>query len=94
MAAKQQVVFPLRISGYINGCGWEMTGANAGSVQIFDAKGIPVTASTPLLYNDRGTELPRPFVAFLTAIAAPSADTGSIVFTSTAGLIQSYPVSF
>ena len=88
------IAFPEHVSGYINGCGWEMTGATAGQVQVFDSKGMPVTASVPLAYNDNGTELPRAFIALLTAIAPPETDTGSMVFTSASGFVQSVPVSF
>ncbi len=88
------ITFPDHISGWINGCGWEMTGSTAGMVQVFDAKGMPMSDSTPLVYNDTGTELPRPFIAYITLIASPSVDTGTLVFTSTTGLIETIPVSF
>lgn len=90
----EQVSFPVRVQGYVNGCGWEMTPSSPGSVQIFDAKGAPVTTSTRLQYDDDGTELPRAFMADVKAYAAPSTDTGNIIFTSSSGMIKAFPVRF
>ena len=90
----EQISFPLEIKGYVNGCGWEMTPSSPGSVQIFDAKGAPVSTSTRLQYDDDGTELPRAFIVDVKAYAPPSTDTGSVIFTSAAGMIKAVPVSF
>ena len=93
-AKNHTIHFPYHLSGWINGCGWEMTGFTAGMVQVFDSKGVPLSASTPLVYNDTGTELPRPFIAYLTLIAVPTVDTGTLVFTSTTGLVETVSISF
>ena len=90
----QQISFPLHVKGYINGCGWEMNAATAGTVQIFDGKGAAVTPPEQLIYDDNGTEIPRAFVADLHATAAPSVDTGNLVFISSAGIVKAIPVKF
>jgi hypothetical protein len=92
--AKERILLPLTVKGFINGCGWEMGQANAGTAQIFDGKGLPVSAATPLSYTDDSSELPRPYKATLVPIAPPTVDTGTIVFTSTTGLIHAIPISF
>jgi hypothetical protein len=90
----QTISFPLHLEGYVNGCGWEMNEATAGTVQIFDAKGAAVTRSEPLVYDDTGTQLPRAFIADLHAVAPPSVDTGSLVFISSAGIVKAIPINF
>lgn len=90
----QKIEFPFTVTGYVNGCGWEIGSTRLGTVQVFDAKGIPVSAAESLQRGDDGTELPIPFTATITPIAAPSTDTGSIIFTSTTRLIHAVPVTF
>ncbi len=90
----QKISFPFTVTGYVNGCGWENGKTQLGTVQVFDAKGIPVSAPEPLQRTDDGTDLPIPFTATLTPAAAPTTDTGSIIFTSTKRLIHAVPVAF
>ena len=87
-----KVVFPIDTEGWVNGCGWELAGTSAGTVQVFDAKGIAVTAPTDMTSDSKYT--PYYFSATLKLITAPSTDTGQILFRSTKGLLQPVPVSF
>ena len=89
-----KITFPYTVKGYINGGGWERGNASAGIVQIFDARGIPVTKAIPLSYADDGTDLPSPFVSIITASKAPTAGDGMMVFTSTTGLVHTVPIRF
>ncbi len=90
----EKVVFPLTISGYINGCGWDLSGRNAGTAQVFDAHGAPVTAPATLLAPSDPGSTPYLFSTTLFVTAAPQTDTGQILFRSTTGLLYSQPVSF
>ncbi len=94
IADSQQISFPLHVRGFINGCGWEMNASTAGTVQIFDGKGAPVTPPAQLVYDDNGTEIPRAFIADLHATASPSVDTGNMVFISSAGIVKAIPIRF
>ncbi len=90
-----KIVFPLQITGYINGCGWNRDNTSAGNIQIFDNKGMPVTVPVDMNISDNGTELPLPFESsFLHANFAPQTDTGQLIFKSNSGLIKIIPVTF
>jgi len=90
----QKITWPLEITGYINECGWVPNGKSAGTIQIFDGKGLPVTTSFDMTITDNGTESPFPFRSDLHASFAPETDTGQLVFKSTSGLLKIVPVSF
>ena len=89
-----KITFPLEVDGYINGCGWERDGMVAGTAQVFDANGIPVTDATILKIADTGTVNPLPFIATLRPNAAPQSDHGQLVLKSTVGLTKIIPVNF
>ncbi len=44
----EPLMFPLVVTGYVNGCGWNAYNGYAGSIQVFDGDGIPVSLNTPL----------------------------------------------
>lgn len=90
----QKIVFPQTITGYINGCGWDRNGMKAGTAQVFDNKGFPVTSPTNLIISENGTELPLAFTVTLKASFAPETDTGQIMLRSNSGLIKVIPISF
>ena len=90
----EKIEFPKEITGYINGCGWTRDGMSAGTAQVFDNKGFPVTVATELHISDNGTEFPLPFETWLRANYAPQTDTGQLVIRSTTGLVQIIPINF
>ena len=89
-----KITFPIQITGYINGCGWEQSNMIAGTAQVFDAKGFPVTVASNLNITDTGTDLPLPFSVLLHPNFAPQADHGQLVITSNSGLVKMIPVNF
>lgn len=95
-----KAVFPLHVDGYANGCGWiadaHMVGGgrNAGTAQVFDAKGIPVTVPISLLVRDATSTLPLYFSNDLPLLIPPATDTGTVIFISSTGLIHSVPINF
>ena len=90
----KKVEFPLAVTGYINGCGWQPNGLSAGTAQIFDGKGLPLTLPTTMAIPADGTKAPQYFEADLTLISAPATDTGNIILRSTTGLLTTIPVAF
>jgi len=90
----QKITFPLQITGYVNGCGWDDQKGVAGTIQIFDAKGLPVTLPTPIDITDSGTQLPLAFTAIITPSAAPQTDNGELILKSNSGLLKIVPVTF
>lgn len=89
-----KVAYPLLVDGYVNGCGWNVDNGRAGSAQILDAHGHVVVPPTTLVVPIDSTNAPFYFSADLTAIAPPTTDTGSLLITSTAGLLYSIPIKF
>ena len=89
-----KIVFPIEITGYINGCGWDRNSMSAGSIQVFDGKGMPVTAPFDMTITDTGTELPLPFKSDLHPDFAPQTDTGQLILKSNSGLLKIIPVTF
>lgn len=94
-----KVVFPVQVSGYINQCGWiykNIPGgyATAGTAQIFDDKGMPVTKPSDLVVPNSIDGYPMYFGNQLPLLTAPTTDTGKIVFVSTTGLVYAVPVQF
>lgn len=87
-----RVTFPASTRGYLNGCGWEVDNGVGGSVQIFDGYGMPVTARIPLVVS--GKSAPYSFSAVLLLRQVPATGNGSIVFTSTTGLVYAQPIAF
>ena len=90
----EKAQFPVEIDGYVNGCGWDPKNGIAGVVQLFDGKGLPMSAPTPLAVpSDNGT-YPVYFDTTLRLTQAPSTDTGNILFTSSSGLLYPIAVTF
>ncbi|MEI6316428.1 MAG: hypothetical protein WCO65_01715 [bacterium] len=94
VADNQKIVFPFEVTGYINGCGWQANKGSAGTVQIFDGKGLPITSAQNIPITDTGTDLPLAFTAIVRPTAAPQTDTGQLVIRSTTGLLKIIPVTF
>jgi hypothetical protein len=90
----EKLSFPLVVDGYVNGCGWNMASGSAGTAQVFDAMGLPVTIPVTLAVPSDSTEMPYYFKATLVPNAAPHTDTGAIILRSSAGLLSSIPVAF
>ncbi len=93
-AVGQKAAFPIFVEGYANGCGWEANGSSAGTAQVFDGKGLPVTRPTTLIIPSDSTKLPWSFTASLVLISPPTTDTGYMLLTSTTGLISNIPIAF
>lgn len=89
-----KIIFPIEITGYINGCGWERNKMSAGTIQVFDGKGMPVTVPFDMTISDNGTELPLPFKSDLHPNFAPQTDSGQLVIKSNTGLLKIIPVTF
>ena len=90
----QKAAFPIYMEGYINGCGWQASGSSAGTAQVFDGKGFPVTKPVMLVIPSNSDKLPYSFSANVPLLTAPTTDTGYILITSTTGLISSIPIAF
>jgi len=90
----QRVAFPLTVTGFANECGWSARNGSAGTVQVFDAKGLPVTKPSSLSVAPTELEKPYRFEATLTVLQPPSTETGHVLLTSDAGLVHSIPVAF
>ncbi len=90
----EKAAFPLVVDGYVNGCGWEPSGLSAGTAQIFDGKGLPVTKPTPMAIPANSTKAPQHFEADLLLSAAPSTDSGTLLLRSATGLLTSIPIAF
>lgn len=86
------VSFPLRVQGYVNGCGWEEISGRVGSVQVFDGYGIALTDEVLLVTGD--SEKPFEFDTTLQLTTPPRTGRGSIVLTGTTGFIYAQPISF
>ena len=89
-----KITFPMSVTGYINGCGWDQNELRAGTVQIFDARGFPVTVATDMKFTDNGKDLPLPFISTLRSSYIPHTENGQLVFRSNSGLIKMVPVNF
>ena len=90
----EKIEYPLEVNGYINGCGWERNGTVAGTVQIMDGRGRPITNSETLIIPKDSVNKPYYFSAKLYPRDIPQTDAGSILLTSTTGLMYAVPVSF
>lgn len=90
----EKIKYPLLVSGYINGCGWERNGDSAGTVQIFDSRGLQITKQSTLFIPSDSKQSPFFFQATLYPIAAPTQDTGTLLLTSTKGVLHQIPVRF
>jgi hypothetical protein len=55
-------LFPLDITGYVNGCGWNVVNGVAGSVQVFDGNGLPISNRVPLTIISESNLLNQPNV--------------------------------
>ncbi len=93
-ASAKKAEFPMKVNGYINGCGWNADGLAAGTAQVFDGKGAPITAPETLVIPADSINAPQYFSAALPLIAAPHTDTGNLLITSTTGLLRAIPVRF
>ncbi len=89
-----KAVFPILVDGYANGCGWDVSSGNAGTVQVFDGKGLPVTLPTGMFVVRESTNAPFYFKTYLKLHTPPTTDKGNILFISTTGLIHSIPITF
>ncbi len=90
----ESVSFPLTVSGYIHGCGWEKSGNLAGMAQVFDDLGSPVTGPVALVIPKDSTEDPFYFEATLSLQSAPHTGEGTILIHSTTGLGEAVPIKF
>ena len=57
--------FPVLVDGYVNGCGWNINNNGAGTVQIFDNQGLPITLPTTLNVAPESNGAPYYFKANL-----------------------------
>ncbi len=94
-----KIVFPVKVSGYINQCGWMYGGtpggyAIAGTAQVFDDMGMPITKPSDLVVPNTTDGYPMYFGNDLMLLTPPSTDMGKIVFVSTTGLVYAVPVQF
>lgn len=90
----QKIEFPFKIYGYVNECGWVVNGSIAGTAQVFDSNGQPVSKKVNLNVADPGTGYPYYFENTLLLSMPPKTDTGSLIIVSASGLSRALPVSF
>lgn len=78
----EPVLFPLDITGYVNGCGWNVYNGLAGNVQVFDGNGVPVSNNTPLAIISSSNLLNQPNVFKTNIILTrnPTLKQGFIIF--------------
>ncbi len=86
--------FPFAVDGYANECGWTVVNGSAGTAQIFDSKGFPVTLPTALTVVPESTSAPYYFKTNLILHSPPHTDAGNVLLVSSSGLIYSIPVTF
>jgi len=70
------------ISGYINGCGWVPFEAEAGTVQILDSFGAPISEVILLQIDGDWMSLPAVFNTTINFSSLPKTKTGFIIFTN------------
>lgn len=87
------VKFPLVVDGFANNCGWSVVAGTAGTAQVFDGHGVPMTEAFPLSI-DSSNSAPYGFSANLPLRVPPQTDTGSIILKSNTGLIHAIQIVF
>ena len=86
--------FPVTIAGYITGCGWTPNNHSAGRAQVFDSKGNALSDVVPLAIPSDSTESPYYFESVVSLRTAPTSDSGTLLLTSTTGLLFPVHISF
>ncbi len=89
-----KITFPFKMFGYINECGWIRKGQIAGTAQVFDGKGLPVSNKVNLNIPEDNTGYPYYFENTLLLEHAPTTDTGSLIINGVGGLNRAIQVSF
>ncbi len=89
-----QMVFPIKVKGYVKGCGWDVAEGNAGTAQVFDANGRALTKAVPLSVPSQSDQEPFYFETLVPLVTAPQADTGTFVVVSRSGLVHAFRVRF
>lgn len=89
-----KISFPLKLEGYINECGWIKKGSVAGTAQVFDGTGAPVSNKANLNIAPYDSEYPYYFENSLVLENPPHTDTGSLIINGVGGLWKAIPVSF
>lgn len=90
----EKAKFPLKVFGYVNGCGWETRGNSAGTAQVFDGNGAPLTAQTNLIVPADSTGAPFYFENNLVLQRAPTSDSGALIIKGVTGLSHATQIKF
>lgn len=90
----EKVSFPLIVDGYANGCGWDVADGSAGTVQIFDSLGHPVTREYTLSVPADSTEAPYYFSANIVPNSAPRSAVGTVLLRANGGLLHDITIAF
>jgi hypothetical protein len=72
--------FPFEVSGYVNGCGWEIENGTVGLLTVLGENGL-IIAQGPLTPTRDTTEAPYYFSATV-AIDKPDMARGTFVFSN------------
>jgi hypothetical protein len=91
---KSKISFPITVKGYINGCGWEAVGNSAGTAQVFDGNGMPLTSSIPLIVPPDSTGMPYYFEGTIKLLTPPKTDSGSLIIHGSKGLTNATELKF
>ncbi len=89
-----KIKFPLVINGYVNGCGWDADGKNAGTVQVFDNAGRLISSPAQIFVNEDGVNLPLSIQSTVYLNQVPQTETGKVLIRSYSGFTKIIPVSF
>ncbi len=78
------VTFPIKVSGYINGCGWLSDGNSGGTVTLIGTGGALSNAVPLSIAEASTTDLPLYFEAKISPAVVPHDGTGVLFFRNTA----------
>jgi hypothetical protein len=89
-----KISFPLKVYGYVNGCGWETRGGSAGTAQVFDGNGTRLSDPMTLIVPPDSTGMPYYFEGNIKLLVPPQSDTGSLVIHGVTGFSHAISIRF
>ncbi len=95
----ESVTFPLEITGYINGCGWEPRDDRAGTVVLYSDHGMPLTPPVTLLMPPQAEREPYYFESIINIVPPSGTKEGILIFENNRGNglspeFEEYEISF
>ncbi|MBP6884737.1 MAG: hypothetical protein KBC17_02840 [Candidatus Pacebacteria bacterium] len=89
-----KVSFPVTVKGYVNGCGWDIKNSIAGTAQVFDGNGAPMTNQIPLNVPTDSKKKPYYFEGTLVLKVAPQTEKGSIIIRGVSNFTHAIEIDF